>query len=277
MTHDSLGQGASKARMNSNRPSNLPLMFAGDDSLNKGGAEMKNPLIGIVMLGCALMSAAAMYSTANAETAREATNPAVRMALPQSFELVSPSFTPADAPALSFSEDNAVARFILDSPPMRATDVFVAMDRRDSAAVRDLDLEFEISSATSGGLQLAIAPRAAVSIGPDGQSAAGAGAEVRIGQGLGRIVRPDDGAEGRWYFFAATDGSALTWRPDSAESGLRGLRFQEERVVVGDAQLGVSAEFGGMQASFSLVNREISNGKESTDQNFVGATLTWRR
>jgi hypothetical protein len=269
---------ATASRMNGGCGGNVSLTDAGDPSNQEGGAEMKKPLIGMMLLGCALLSGLAVYTSARAEPAREATNPAVRMALPQTFDLFGASqTTPAEAPALSFSSDEAVSRLIIDAAPLRITDAFPALDRPGHEAIRNLDLEFAISSGRPGGLELAIAPRAEVSIGPEGRTSAGAGAEVRIGQGLGRLMQADDGEDGRWYLFAATDGSALTWRPESAESGLNGLRFQEERVVVGDAQIGVSAEFSGMQASLSLVNREISNGKESTDQNFVGATLTWRR
>ena len=128
-----------------------------------------------------------------------------------------------------------------------------------------------------------MAPRAGVSIGPEGGEVRSLGGEVRFGQRLENLVRSFDSKGATWdrpswYFFAATDGSALTWTPEAlAGAARRGVRLQEERVVVGDAQIGVSVEARGLQASFGFTNREITNGKETVDENFVGASLTMRR
>lgn len=246
----------------------------------KGGADMKLKLFGMMVLGCAVAAAAAIIP-AEAQAERQATNPAVRMAIVQSVADPTPDYrSPADAPAFLHLQADAPPdrSFTLQTPPMRFIDTVAEDDRPLSDTIRSLDVEFALQGTTQNGIDIEIAPRAGIALGPDGRTGAGAGAEFRVGQGLSRMVRAFEGGDTpSWYFFAATDGSALTWRPDTADAAIRGLRFQEERVVVGDAQIGVSTEFRGMQASLSVVNREISNGKDSVDQNFVGATFTWRR
>lgn len=241
-------------------------------------------LIGMVIIGCAIIGGATFAGSglALAERLRndaEATNPAVRMAIAPSFssEFLSDS-KPANAPAFLLAQEAMSPSLTLQAPPLRITESYSRDERPFADNVQTMDVEFALSATTRAGIDVELAPRAGFAVGPEGRTGTVAGAELRIGQGIRSIVRAfDDEERPSWYFFAATDGSALTWRPDTAEGGLRALRFQEERVVVGDAQIGVSAEFGGMQASLSVVNREISNGKDSTDQNFVGATFTWRR
>ena len=56
-------------------------------------------------------------------------------------------------------------------------------------------------------------------------------------------------------------------------AGARSIRT----VASENAQIGVSMEANGMQASLGFTNREITNGKETVDENFVGATFTMRR
>lgn len=131
-------------------------------------------------------------------------------------------------------------------------------------------------------LDLAIAPRAGFAIGPEGGQLKSVGGEVRLGQRLENMVGQFNGGatwdRPAWYFFAATDGSALTWTPEAmAGAARRGISYQEDRVVVGDYQVGISVEARGMQASFSVMNREVANGWESKDENYVGASITMRR
>ena len=156
------------------------------------------------------------------------------------------------------------------------------------AAPRTVNLEYTLSApahATGLGLDLALAPRAGVSLSPEGNQIRSVGGEVRLGKRLERMVglgkfdgRAATWDRPSWYFFAATDGSALTWTPDAMAAGARrGVSYQEDRVVVGDAQIGLSMEANGVQASIGFTNREISNGKESVDENFVGASFTMRR
>lgn len=135
-------------------------------------------------------------------------------------------------------------------------------------------------------LDVALAQSATLAPGPDGGLArAGSATELRLGHGLDRLVRPWRAPTWQtptWYIFAAADGQALTWRPDTA-LGLAtdGLRRQD-RVEVGDFQAGVSLEAGGLQASLAYVQREESHHDAqgrgvSADAHFTGVTLTWRR
>jgi Uncharacterized protein conserved in bacteria (DUF2219) len=151
---------------------------------------------------------------------------------------------------------------------------------------RTINLEYTLSAparVTGLNLDVAIAPRAGVSIGPEGGQVRSLGGEVRFGQRLENMVGKFDANTATWdrpswYFFAATDGSALTWTPEAMAAGARrGIRYQEDRVIVGDAQIGVTMEARGMQASLGFTNREITNGAETVDENFVGASFTMRR
>jgi hypothetical protein len=241
---------------------------------------MKKYLIGLSVLSGGFVIATALMQPAAAKADGGARNPAVQMAVTQGLE--SPLFaeTPAFGSAFASVGDGYVLGLAIQEPPLRVSENFRTLGRPYADDLRNLDLELALGGRTGSGLELEVAPRAGLTVGPDGRTGAGAGAEVRIGKGLRSVValdRPNRDDAGSWYLFAATDGSAITWRPNGEDTGLRGLRLQEERIVVGDVQIGVSSEFNGMQASLSFVNREISNGKESTDQNFVGATLTWRR
>lgn len=153
-------------------------------------------------------------------------------------------------------------------------------------AARTINLEYTLSAparATGLNVDLAVAPRAGVSIGPEGSQIRSVGGEVRLGQRLEGMVGKFDGRQATWdrpswYFFAATDGSALTWTPEAMAAGARrGVRYQEDRIIVGDAQIGLTVEANGMQASVGFTNREVSNGPETIDENFVGATFAMRR
>ena len=155
-------------------------------------------------------------------------------------------------------------------------------------APRTVNVEYTLSApahATGLGLDFALAPRAGVSLSPEGNQLRSVGGEVRLGKRLERMVgvgkfdgRAATWDHPSWYFFAATDGSALTWTPDAMAAGARrGISYQEDRIIVGDAQIGLSMEAKGVQASVGFTNRSISNGKDSVDENFVGASFTMRR
>ena len=166
------------------------------------------------------------------------------------------------------------------------TETGLTSHREFGPAARTVNVEYTLSAparATGLNIDLAVAPRAGVSIGPEGSQIRSVGGEVRLGKRLEGLVGKFDGRGATfdrpsWYFFAATDGSALTWTPEAMAAGARrGVRYQEDRIIVGDAQVGVSVEANGMQASLGFTNRSISNGKESVDENFVGATFAMRR
>ncbi|MBL8558964.1 MAG: hypothetical protein JNM47_09610 [Hyphomonadaceae bacterium] len=170
------------------------------------------------------------------------------------------------------------------NPELRP-DPFADPLSQDASLPRTHTFEYALSAPareTGLNLDLAIAPRAGFAIGPEGGQLKSVGGEVRLGQRLENMVGEFNGNatwdRPAWYFFAATDGSAITWTPESmAGAARRGLSYQEDRVVVGDYQVGLSVEARGMQASFSVINREIANGWESKDENYVGASITMRR
>lgn len=138
-----------------------------------------------------------------------------------------------------------------------------------------LDVEVSIAARGPADFGLAISRRARSESWPGGALRA-EGGEVRLGQrlNLDPFASPTWDAP-TWYLFAAADGQAVTWTPAPA-SDARGLRLQE-RVTVGDVQAGVSIEASNIQAALSFMQREVSNGQRSEDQNYAGVSLTWRR
>ena len=88
--------------------------------------------------------------------------------------------------------------------------------------------------------------------------------------------------EGSWYFFAASEDEALTWRPGVRNDfgGSSSSFALQERVEVGDMQAGISYESNGWEASLAYVEREVSfrSGSRtiSQDEDFTGFTLTMR-
>src|SRR5690606_22057848 len=108
------------------------------------------------------------------------------------------------------------------------------------------------------------------------------GSELRLGRGLRELPRDEPSAEPKWYFFAASEDEALGWRPGvRTEFGGSGSSFAlQERVEIGDMQVGVTYERAGWQASLAYVEREVSvrSGHQtySQDEDFAGFTLTMR-
>jgi hypothetical protein len=109
----------------------------------------------------------------------------------------------------------------------------------------------------------------------------GQGAEVRIGQGLAlRAVDGDSSKRQGWYLFAASDGRALTWTPNSdPTSPNRNLRLQNS-AEIGDIQAGLAMQRGDIQTSLSLVKRTVKNWigpfKTSADDSFAGVTFSFK-
>jgi hypothetical protein len=228
---------------------------------------------------------------------REPENPAIRLALRGAIDPLdqqAPRGSLLNLPkafeALTAKQEHSEYRLALNTNPKARIAPDFGIDEPNQpfepleAETRDVNIELTLSAPrrlTGLNVDLALAPRAAFELTADGQRLRGAGAELRLGRGLDAFVRPFESPSWdnpTWYFFAAADGSALTWRPENTANTLeRGLRLQEERVVVGDVQAGVSMEANGMQASLSLVKRDVTNGAVTEDESFVGATLTWRR
>jgi hypothetical protein len=169
--------------------------------------------------------------------------------------------------------------------PMRLSETVSPVEQAVPGEERRYEFSITAPGRITGlGVDVGVAPRASFATDPDGRLAsAGAGAEVRVGQGLENLVdrweAPTWDAPA-WYFFAASDGQALAWSPEQAAGvpGARGdgLRWQD-RIEVGDFQAGVSVEAGGLQASLSYVQRDISTRYGSSEENFAGVTVTYGR
>lgn len=226
----------------------------------------------------------------------EPSNPALRMAIAGQADPLARASDLGDSPSvdrfgLSTSATPLQAPLTLSrEAPMRLNpelrpDPFADPLAPAASQSKTHTVEYALSAPareTGLNLDLAIAPRAGFAIGPEGGQLKSVGGEVRLGQRLENMVGEFNGGatwdRPAWYFFAATDGSALTWTPEAmAGAAQRGLSYQEDRVVVGDYQVGISVEARGMQASFSVINREVANGWESKDENYVGASITMRR
>lgn len=144
---------------------------------------------------------------------------------------------------------------------------------RSSVAV-DYVTRFD-SPGQGDALDLAIIPRAGVSFGPDG-SAAGAGAQVRIGQYL------SENAEGRpsWYAFAGAERRAVLYDPAQGFDFADAMSYQNF-TVVGDVQAGVAMRMGEVDLSLAYVRRETkyragaSGFNENEDFAAVSVTRSW--
>ncbi|MBO6796174.1 lipid A-modifier LpxR family protein [Maricaulis sp.] len=123
-------------------------------------------------------------------------------------------------------------------------------------------------------LDVSIIPRAGVSLGNDG-TAAGAGAELRVGQHLGNSLQ----GEPRWYMFAGADRRALLYNP-SEGANFDSAMALTRREVIGDAQAGVAVRFGDADLSVAYVRREYQHVAGVTafeeSEEFGAVTLNWR-
>jgi hypothetical protein len=143
--------------------------------------------------------------------------------------------------------------------------------------------EFEFMTSRSG-IDLSFAQRGGVGFNDQGDvERQSRGSELRLGRGLGMNHDDAPSAEPRWYLFAASEDEALVWRPGARnEFGGSGSSFAlQDRVEIGDLQVGITYERHGIQASLAYVEREISVrtvGQQGfkQDENFAGFTLTMR-
>mgnify|MGYP000142924356 CR=1 FL=1 len=183
---------------------------------------------------------------------------------------VDPSDAFANRFDLSFNEASA-ARFsslASSSTPSRAG---------RSGDYRRYEVEFVARN--ERGLDVAFAQSAGVGFNRQGDvDRESRGSELR----LGRVNRDRPSSEPTWYFFAASEDEALTWRPGTRNDfGGQGSSFSlQDRVEIGDIQAGITYEQYGVQASLAYVEREVSVrvGREtiSQDEDFAGFTLTMR-
>lgn len=144
--------------------------------------------------------------------------------------------------------------------------------------------ELAVVARAGNGFDVAFAQRGGLGFNDNGDiERQSRGSELRLGRSLGmREDNREPTAEGRWYFFAASEDEALTWRPGVRnEFGGSSSSFAlQERVEIGDMQAGITYESNGWQASLAYVEREFSvnTGVQSftEEENFAGFTLTMR-
>ncbi|XBQ14844.1 MAG: lipid A-modifier LpxR family protein [Oceanicaulis sp.] len=149
---------------------------------------------------------------------------------------------------------------------------FGVEDRASRMAVR---YESSFDTTGSDGLDFGLAPRAGLSVGDDGATAAEAGATVRLGQYL-----DNDFDRPAWWFFAGADRQAVMYDPGQGLD-MRDAFAMEPYALVGDAQAGVAMRMGPADVSFAYVMRETEYSMPSqswdTTENFAAFSLTWRR
>lgn len=114
---------------------------------------------------------------------------------------------------------------------------------------------------TASGLEVTLTPHAGLGVGDRGGTAE-AGATLKIGRGIDRLVPEGSAAFGqraRWYLYAAGSGTAVGYNfarnrdGDYARSGVS----RDSGNFLGDASVGVALRRGDMQGSFGVVYREI--------------------
>lgn len=142
--------------------------------------------------------------------------------------------------------------------------------------------ELQFTAPGMSGFDLSFAQRGGVGFNSQGDiDRQSRSSELRLGRGLD-LPRNQPSAEPRWYFFAASEDEALTWRPGSrGDFGNSGPSFAlQDRVEMGDMQAGITYERYGIQASLAYVEREftvVSGAQSFThDDSFAGLTITMR-
>lgn len=111
------------------------------------------------------------------------------------------------------------------------------------------------------GLQVEFIPHAGFGV-DDGGGTAEAGATLRVGSALNRLVPEGDAAfddhQGRWYLFAAGSRRAVGYNFARTRDGdfVRSGMSHDSGAFIGDAQVGVAWRRGDMQTSFGYVYRK---------------------
>lgn len=206
---------------------------------------------------------------ANIATAEDAGAPATTFVGVDNANFVDPNAAFANRFDVGFGEASE-ARFTQFAPqPNRG-------HSRDSDYRR---YEVELVARAGAGLDVSFAQSAGLGFNRQGDvERESRGSELRFG----RVNQQRHSREPTWYFFAASEDEALTWRPAIRnEFGGQSSSFTvQDRVEIGDLQAGVTYERDGWQASIAYVEREISvrSGARtiSHDEDFAGVTFTMR-
>lgn len=160
-----------------------------------------------------------------------------------------------------------------------------AWAREEPDAARSYEIALSADDWRGLPVDVSVAQRASFAADSAGDIARqGRGSELRLGRGLAMRRRNETRSGPAIYAFVAADDEALTWQPGvrSAFGGQSASFALQDRVEIGDVQIGVTYERAGLQASLAYVEREVSvqtmgNRSVSQDENFAGFTLTMRR
>lgn len=139
----------------------------------------------------------------------------------------------------------------------------------------DLDIAENFSRQAIGKFDLSLTPRANVQFDDDRKSAT-VGALVKFGDNL---ISDDPINENTWYFFAGADAQAVTYVPGSPRSLYgteRGSFALQDRIIVGDAQAGVSYRLGDADVSLTYLRREGRAEDYKYKEDAAALSLTWR-
>ena len=238
----------------------------------------------MVGLALGLMAIASGSAVGEAAGDTKITNPALAMAMQVDPVIIEADHATMRRASLSQIDDGALFSSmtveVVEAPP-RVVDGFGFTAELRGSQTPDMEVQFATS--TPFNVDFGVAHRRTSSQ-TSGQLTEGRGAEVRLGQNLARLApefEAPDPSRTAWYFFAATDGRALTWTPNSDPGDPnRNLRVQD-RAEIGDVQAGLTMQRRGVQASLALVQRTVKTHvgphKISQDESFAGLTLTWKR
>lgn len=192
-------------------------------------------------------------------SAQEASNP-----LTVTWEVNTPDVMRPLAFSLSESTDIEIAPV-----PIRMPD---GVDPGPSAATDGPGGDFRLQQDCIADPACADGPgRIGLRMSSDGFGGVKFGALVRFGENLSK---PRDASDNSWRFFAAADAHALTW--DFNGNDGESLRLEQDKVLVGDAQIGLSRPLAGGDLALGFIHREVSadfEGANRTEQ-FGGVTFT---
>jgi hypothetical protein len=209
---------------------------------------------------------------ANVATAEDAAGPSTSFVGASGVNFADPSEAFANRFDISISQGDEPRFAGLAPAEPRSRDDHDNYRRYEVALIASAPRGFDLAFAQRGGLGF----NANGDIERESRSS-----ELRLGRGL-RMTRDAPSASPKWYFFAASEDEALTWRPGMrTEFGSSDGGFAlQDRVEIGDMQAGVTYESNGWQASLAYVEREVSvqagNRTYTEDQDFAAVTLTMR-
>lgn len=169
------------------------------------------------------------------------------------------------------AQDTSTPLFKLDLNGGLCLRTSVQCDENEQQAL-DLGIAEDFVRPSFGKFDLALTPRASVQF-DDASSSATVGALFKFGDGL---ISDAPVNENTWYFFAGADAQAVTYVPGSPRNIYRGAFALQDRIIVGDAQAGVSYRVGDADVSLTYLRREGRAEDYKYTEDAAALSLTWR-